>query len=392
MNAATARPLEAASRTVLKSKTERFVLVLNNYPLDRVMREVDLQETPDHVLFGVNRLREHGYEPIFLPYPAEGLWAKLQSWLGWLRIPLELGDLQQQAMALSRVREADVVYAPCGSQTHLLQYLRALGLFRLPIVTLMHHPFPKGKLDRFRSWQRRLFLRGADRLPTLSKSLAAELKIAGAEDSTVESTTWGVDVDFYGPWVPPGTGVIATGRTGRDFKTFAQAIAKSNCPGTLIGLEGHLDDPFYRKVPSLRVIETRNEQPIPGKNRGWMKHQTLCGEMRAHGAIAIPLHAQDSLAGITSLMDALGLGRAVLMTRNRHVDLDIEREGIGFWLEPGDVGGWAERLGWIAGHPFEVQEMGLRARSLAETSCNSVSFSREIAKILDEAIADSYAS
>lgn len=56
------------------------------------------------------------------------------------------------------------------------------------------------------------------------------------------------------------------------------------------------------------------------------------------------MFAQKSLAGVTSLMDAIGLGRAVLMTCNPHVDLDIEVKGIGFWLDPGDVEGWKDRL------------------------------------------------
>ena len=46
------------------------ILILNNYPMDRVIREVNLGETPDQALFGVNRLQEYGFKPIFLPYPA----------------------------------------------------------------------------------------------------------------------------------------------------------------------------------------------------------------------------------------------------------------------------------------------------------------------------------
>ena len=57
-------------------------------------------------------------------------------------------------------------------------------------------------------------------------------------------------------------------------------------------------------------------------------------------------------------MEVLGLGWAVLMTRNRHTDIDIEAEGIGFWLDPGDVDGWNRRLNWIDDHPNEVESMG----------------------------------
>jgi glycosyltransferase involved in cell wall biosynthesis len=193
-------------------------------------------------------------------------------------------------------------------------------------------------------------------------------------------------VDFYGPWTPPGAGVIATGRTGRDFKTFALAAACSSSSATIIGLRGQLDDPAFRGKECLRVIEAPNEEPVPGERRGWLKYPELCSHMRSHAAIAIPLFAQSSLAGVTSLMDALGLGRAILMTRNVHVDVDIEAERIGFWLEPGDVRGWADRLKWIAANPVEVAEMGERARRLAEQRLNSAAFAHGLTRIFERAL------
>jgi len=362
------------------------VLVLNNYPMDRVVREVELKETPDHVLFGVNQLKQFGFEPILLPYPAFGPWHGLQRLLRLLRMPLELGDLQQQVVALRLSSDADIVYAPCGSQTHLLQYLRAVGLYKLPIVTLMHHSFPKGKLDWFRIWQRRLFIRGADRLPTLSRAVADDLKVWCSPVSKLAPLRWGPDVSFYGPWQPPGSGVIATGRTGRDFKTFAEAVIQSRCPATVIGLKGHLDDPLYHSSQRLKVIEARNEEPVPGEDRGWLKYPELCVHMRSHAAIAIPLFDQSNLAGLTSLMDAFALGRAVLMTRNRHIDVDIEAEGIGFWIEPGDVEGWLHRLNWVSDHPEEVQAMGWRARCMADKTHTSFQFAMSLANLLKQVI------
>ena len=361
------------------------VLILNNYPMDRVIREVNLGETPDQALFGVNRLQEYGFKPIFLPYPANGKWSKLQKMLVRLRIPLELGDLQQQMLALQLSSQADLVFAPCGSQTHLLQYLRALGLYKVPIVTLMHHSFLRGKLDFLRNWQRNLFIRGADKLPCLSQALMDDLRGMGANHSKLALLEWGTDVEFYGPWQPPGSGVIATGRTGRDFLTFAKAMAQSRCHGTVIGLQGQLDNPIFHTSSNLNIIEARNEQPAPGENRGWLKYPELCQHMRGHGAIAIPLFAQRNLAGLSSVMDVLGLGRAVLMTRNRHIDIDIEAEGIGFWLEPGDVDGWVQRLNWVQDHPDEIYTMGRRAREMAEGKYESHKFASQLVELLKSA-------
>jgi glycosyltransferase involved in cell wall biosynthesis len=137
------------------------------------------------------------------------------------------------------------------------------------------------------------------------------------------------------------------------------------------------------------VIEAPNEEPVPGEKQGWFKYPELCSFMRSHAAIAIPLSAQSSLAGVTSLMDALGLGRAVLMSRNAHIDVDIETEGIGFLLEPGDVPGWADRLNWVKANPVEVAEMGARARSLAERRLNSAAFAHRLADIFEQALGGS---
>jgi glycosyltransferase involved in cell wall biosynthesis len=368
-------------------KKQKRALILNNYPLDRVIREVEIGETPSHVLFGVEHLKAKGIEPIYLPYPSVGVWAIVQRFLCMLHLPLELGDLQQQVLAIKLSGQADIIYAPCGSQTHLLQYLRALGLFKLPIVTLLHHSFPKGKLDLFRNWQRRFFLSGADRLLTLSKALASELLAQGIPTYRICALSWGVDLSFYGAWKPPGgSGVVATGRTGRDFTTFALGAKLSGTPSTVIGLQGHLNDAVFHETSNLRIIEARNEQPVPGEDRGWIKYPALCSHMRAHAAIAIPLFAQDSLAGLTGLMDALGLGRAVIMTRNIHIDLDIEAERIGFWVDPGDVEGWAYHLRWIQQHPDEVQSMGIRARQLAERGYSANVFSDQIAALLNQLI------
>ena len=362
--------------------THYRVLILNNYPMDRVLREVELEETPDHLLFGVNRLPDFGFNPIMLPYPAIGPWHNLQRLLRFLRLPLELGDLQQQVLALRLSSQADIVYAPCGTQTHLLQYLRAVGLFKLPIVTLMHHPFPKGKLDLLRIWQRRLFIRGASRLLTLSRALAEDLKLWGAPVSKLATLSWAPDVLFYGQWQPPGMGVIATGRTGRDFRTFAQAAVESRCSATVIGLQSQLDTLTIKSSPNLKVIAARNAEPVPGEDQGWLKYQDLCIHMRSHAAIAIPLYDQSNLVGLTSLMDVFGLGRAVLMTRNRYIDVDIEAEGIGFWIEAGDVDGWLHRLNWVADHPEEVQAMGWRARCMAEKTRSSSAFAMNVANLL----------
>ena len=73
------------------------------------------------------------------------------------------------------------------------------------------------------------------------------------------------------------------------------------------------------------------------------------------------------------------------MTRNRHIDIDIEAEGIGFWLEPGDVDGWVQRLNWVQDHPDEIYTMGRRAREMAEGKYESHKFASQLVELLKSA-------
>jgi glycosyltransferase involved in cell wall biosynthesis len=105
-------------------------------------------------------------------------------------------------------------------------------------------------------------------------------------------------------------------------------------------------------------------------------------------ALAIPMVAQDGLCGLTSLMDALGAGKPVIMTRNRLIDLDIEALGIGRWVAPGDVDGWIDAMRFFEDNPDEAAAMGRQARALVNDGLDYRSFSREIRQIVEDGIGE----
>jgi glycosyltransferase involved in cell wall biosynthesis len=74
------------------------------------------------------------------------------------------------------------------------------------------------------------------------------------------------------------------------------------------------------------------------------------------------------------------------MTRHPLIDLDLEGEGIGRWVEPGDVAGWAEALRWFESHPSEAEAMGRRARAVAEAHWNYTRFCDALSALLHSVI------
>jgi hypothetical protein len=356
------------------------LLVLNNYSLDRVSEEVRRGDKPAHHLYGIDRFPELGFEVENVPFD-EMPRSLPRSLARAVRLLPPLGDVRQQLSALRRLRRGDLIYAPCQTQTQLLSYLRAAGLLRAPIVTLAHHPI-SGSRWPWKLPALRAQLRGTDAFPSLSREVARDiLAISGRADLS-EVVPWGADLDYYpAPNGEPGWGAIAAGRTGRDFLTFARAATRASLPASILclsseRLQGHPDI-----GPSVRLTAVDKESDL--------SYRTLVPLLAAARVHAIPLLATTTLSGLTSLTDAMALGKPVVMTRHPLIDIDLEAEGIGRWVDPADTSGWVTALRWFEDNPAEAVAMGRRARRLAEERFNSDAFARRMAGIFQRALAES---
>jgi hypothetical protein len=349
------------------------VVVLNNYSFQRVFEQVRRGDKPAHHLYGIDRFPGLGFEVDDVPVREAGLPLPLSVRRAIGLFP-PLGNLRQQAAALFRLRRADLIYAPCQTQTQLFAYLRSMGLLNVPIVTLAHHPISR---DRW-PWKRaflRLQLGGTDAFPSLSQTVAGEIADISEGRTQSETVPWGPDLDYYPkPDGTPGAGAIAAGRTGRDFLTYARAAATAGVKASVLCLRA---DGFAQtwNEPSARVSVTAVDDE---GDLSYRRLVPLLANARVH---AIPLAAGTSLSGLTSLTDALGVGKPVIMTRHPLIDIDIEKENIGRWVSPGDVPGWVEALRWFDDHPEESAAMGLRARMLAERLYNIDTFAQRMVRI-----------
>jgi glycosyltransferase involved in cell wall biosynthesis len=351
------------------------LLVLNNYPLDILWEDVKRGATPDHLLFGINFLARAGWELTFPPVGDRGLGQVLNVLLRRARFPIPLGDLRQQQHAWKALNNCDVIYAASQTQAHMLSYLRAVGIVTPPIVCLAHHPLNRGRLiplrDPFLRWQ----LEGTDAFPALSRTVCAQINAVAPGKSDVIS--FGPDANFYPKSDTAGRGLLAVGRTGRDFVTFGHGVSGSRAPAKIICLQKDVSQHFRSFQANVEILV----QP----DYGWMPYAELIRHYASARALAIPLGNQVSIAGLSSLADALGMGKAVFMTRHPLVDLDIEGLGIGRWIEPGDVDGWRNAADWIDDHPEDVLAMGRRARQLVDDGLNSERFAQQLQAILERA-------
>lgn len=366
MSEATVRPHPAAGLRVL---------VINNYPLEQVWAEVKRGEKPDHHLFGLNHLADLGLQIQVVPAAAEERWRRSDRLLRASRLPFPLGRLGRQMAALRWAEPVDVILSACEMETNLLALRRSFGVTSPPLVVIQHHPLNRGRLARLRAPYYRRIFRGIDATLTLSRRVADEINAEFHPRRPARPLAWGADAKFYPTPGGPGQGSVAVGRTGRDFTSYGLAATRAGTPARIICPSWEADPEFAQFGPNVRV------QVLP--ESGLLPYPALFEAFCEARVLAIPLDDYgDALAGLTSLLDAIALGRPVVMTRNPYLDLDIEALGFGRWVAPRDVAGWAEALRWFEDHPAEAAAMGQRARALHLAGFDSAHFGRDLADVL----------
>ena len=350
------------------------VIVLNNYSFEEVWEQVDKGEKPDHHLYGINHFYQRGYNVEIVPF----LSIKPLSWLSnYLNqnFPIPVGHLDHQWSALRRLAQADLIYAPCQTESHLLSYLRAVGLVKTPIVCIAHHPLNRGRLSPLRHPFIKFWVQGTDAFPSLSVKLSDSINHLAEDPLKSIPLSWGPDLNYYPSSSSVGEGVVAAGRTGRDFVTFGLAASQSASPAHIICLESAVTPAFQSFSSRVQITVRPDRSP--------MAYPELIEVYAQARVIAIPMYAGSNLCGLTSLTDALALGKPVIMTRNQLIDIDIEAEGIGIWVESNDIEGWKQAIQFFEDHDTEAWAMGERARKLMKTKFNSNIFANQVMDIFD---------
>lgn len=353
------------------------VLYYNNLPTDILWREWQTGESPEHQLWGVPGMQRLGLEVSVLPYEGFG-WLKSVS----RRFKL-LGDLDQQVRVLRVASQFDVIYCACQHDALLLGLLRFFGMLKIPVVVTMHHMV--NPVFRSRGMFK-AFFGSINSFVCLHRRVANELITRfGIPAHRVEVIEWGADAGFYASVAlsSEGTpehddsalahpsGVVAAGRTFRDYGVLIRAVRDTEIPVQIFCTQDVF--PTERLSDNIRVHA----------QSGLSTLKALLGHYQQAAVVAIPMvHLPDKLIGLTSLIDAMAMGKPVVMTRNAHIDIDIEKEGVGFWVEPGDVAGWKRCLSHLLSHPEEASIMGQRALALVKGRYHIDRFSAQLTEHL----------
>ncbi len=99
--------------------------------------------------------------------------------------------------------------------------------------------------------------------------------------------------------------------------------------------------------------------------------------------VVMPLDPVDFQAGVTAILEAMAMGRAVICTRTPgQTDVIVDGEN-GLYVEPGDPDSLRDAIQWLLNHPEEAERMGSNGRRLVEQEMSLDRYVPRLAKYIE---------
>ncbi len=237
-------------------------------------------------------------------------------------------------------------------------------------------------------------LRAHTHLRAIVSSSRAQLDIAaarlGVPEAKLHFAPWPVDDRFWTPPSrPPDDMICAVGMEGRDYTTLLYAIRTpaldarvTLAVGTIVFTAGPVpernDGPgapdfgLLRRTFGYRFTREWAEEltaprlPVNVSVEQQMAPSDLRDLYARCRFVVVPLHDVDSDCGITTITEAMAMGKAVIVTRSRgQVDV-IEDGRQGIYVPPHDPRALRAAIDHLLAHPEEADRMGREGRALVE--------------------------
>ena len=228
----------------------------------------------------------------------------------------------------------------------------------LDVVTIATHPSrPK----------RAVFLRrlGAARgLRAIVFYGSAQMAIAstrfGLPESMLHLALQPVDEHFWRPSSSPDGARISSVGSERDYDTLVKAVRELDVNVEIaVGSKG----PYVPKVGEMVARDRLPENVHVRRQLGYLELRDLYANSRF---VVVPLWEAEFDAGVTTITEAMAMGKAVVVTRTRG-QVDVVQDGeTGLYVAPGDPRALRAAIAHLLRKPDEAERMGRAGRDWIE--------------------------
>lgn len=264
----------------------------------------------------------------------------------------------------------------------LISLLKALGCFRHRKIVAISHKQLKTGYSVFSRFVYRLVYKHIDMFFFHSQQNLDDSVALGLVDrSRTRFFYWGDQLAYVDRTYKMSMGdfFISTGRENRDFDLMINAFAKTDAQLELYTNRINYGNNYESLEVYLNKYPNVNIQFVDKSNDTTLRLAQRTAECRC---VMIPLMKNhvNYCVGLTSIIEAMAMGKPIISSPNPYSPVDITKERIGIVADTLDE--WVAAIKYIQDHPEEAEAMGKRARLLAEQCYNINS----TAKMLDEVL------
>jgi glycosyltransferase involved in cell wall biosynthesis len=298
------------------------------------------------------------------------------------RWPRLLRGIALARATAERAGSYDNVY--CDSE-HIAVPLAAMLRARRPRLTMIAHYLTPGKK---RAAIR--LLRIASRFAAVvlhSPAQLAPARAAGFEERQLRVVPYQVDAAFWQPTGDAGDYVMSAGREFRDYRTLLQAVE-----GLSLTVRIAAGSHWSRRKMELRDVPGNVAvQPLP--------YDELRAAYAGAAFAVVPLHDVDFQAGIITILEAMAMGKAVIVSRTRGQTGTVSGplmeggrlhdigehawpEPTGIYVPPGDAGALRDAIVYLSGRPDLARKMGAAGRRHVEAHLSLDWFTARMTEVI----------
>lgn len=328
-------------------------------------------EVPDQLPYGMQHLREHGFDLSFLPRRRTDLPTRLLAEAG-RRATLDLNPWSLVEGASAR-RRADAVLA--WEERVGLPVAAARRLGEPPCVTGVI--WLTDRADSLPAVYRKAVkaaLRRAAAIFVLSAAQVAPLvEFWGLDPSQVHHVPFGIPVEQWGREAPleqeRGLVVSAGNDWDRDHELTVRAVEEVRRRG----------EPLRLELLTERPIAVPQEVGIRRQAAGPVDIRATYG--RASFVVVSTRHNLH-VSGVTVALEAMAAGRAVIVSATPGMDGYVEDGETGFLVPPGDLEALAERMALLSSDPDLAARLGAAGREEVAQHHTSEAMIADLARLL----------
>jgi glycosyltransferase involved in cell wall biosynthesis len=203
----------------------------------------------------------------------------------------------------------------------------------------------------------------------------------GVPASKVVAIPWSVDSQFWRPLGMPADLVCAVGSEMRDYPTLIEAMRG-------LPMRCHLAAGTTREVtsPWVGAIGAAGGLP-PNVTVGKLPFSELRMLYARSRLVTVPLLPTDNDNGVTTILEAMAMGKAVVCSRTEgQVGVVVDGE-TGLYVPPGDPRALREAIRYLWDHPDVADRMGRAGRARVLAHYRFDDFVSRVKAVVEEVVA-----